>query len=250
MALRRKRRGLLARLGRAVLAEGARLCRDFPEIRPGHALLADRTGRTSERRAARSCSLILTANPSPPRMLRARDRRGPVVILPGTRGVAPGSDEMPNTARRDSARRIGESLKETRAGREVSRFRARRRDEIKNFQRRPPRAPTAANTHSVDVRYYNPALTSALSVTIPNSSLLTSSRTTGRNETFTCGGSGAIARSASAAAVFFVVIRHVREHSSFIARRVHAVRRTPRVAGDRRRAPGGERPDVHGNGGE
>ena len=74
--------------GRAVLAEGARLWRDFPEIRPGHALLADRTGRTSERRAARSCSLILSANPSPPRMLRARDRRGPVVILPGTRGVA------------------------------------------------------------------------------------------------------------------------------------------------------------------
>ena len=117
MALRMKRRGLLARLGRAVLAEGARLWHDFPEIRPRHALLADRTGRTSERRAARSCSLILTAIPSPPRMLRARDRRGPVVILPGTRGVAPGSDEMPNTARRDSARRIGEREKKMRCAR-------------------------------------------------------------------------------------------------------------------------------------
>lgn len=133
---------LLARLGRAVLAEGARLWHDFPEIRPRHALLADRTGRTSERRAARSCSLILTAIPSPPRMLRARDRRGPVVILPGTRGVAPGSDEMPNTE--DATRRDG-SGKEKKKRERVERFRGFAGETTRRNQKLPTPAAARAD---------------------------------------------------------------------------------------------------------
>ena len=207
---------------------GARIPAAFPWDSTGTRAVGDRTGRTSERRAARSCSVILIATPSPPRMLRARDRRGPVVILPGTRGVTGGHGGMQSRLPTPGGR-IG-SPRWVRPSRPETVIKTQRRSDVHENETKHANDRASLLLRS---RNHNPALTSALSVTIPTSVLLCSSCVTGKNDTFAPfsaamalpRGGGAGARAPS-----FAHRREQLRHAPAPARRLLGTQPPPQIA--------------------